>query len=145
MIWRWKAWGNVKLFGIYCFSQFLTVLSKFWKWIKMFFGRNFYKLYRNGANNIPLKSYEKCKTFSCWWFSLILSRFQVILKTARSCVLHLTRSWFFENVPPEELELLGMSTWTSLCFHVLFFSQLSIHSPKHSAKLRNWYTDGKLM
>ena len=31
MIWRWKAWGNAKLFGIYCFFQFLTVLIQFWK------------------------------------------------------------------------------------------------------------------
>ena len=54
---------------------------------KTYFRRNFYKLYRNGENNIPLKSYGKCETFSCWWFSLIPSRFQVISKTARSFVL----------------------------------------------------------
>ena len=121
MIWRWKAWTNAKLFGIYCFSQFLTVLSQFWKWLKTYFRRNFYKLYRNGANNIPLKSYGKCETFSCWWFSLIPSRFQVISKTARSFVLPLSRKRFFENAPREELELLGMSTWTSLCFSRVFF------------------------
>ena len=77
MIWRWKAWRSAKLFGMYCFSQFFTVLSQFRKWRKTYFWRNFYKIYWNGANNIPLKSYGKCETFSCWWFSLILSRFQV--------------------------------------------------------------------
>ena len=120
MIWRWKAWGNVKLFVIYCFSQFFTVLSQFWKWRKMYFRHNFYKLYRNGANNIPLKSYGKCETFSCWWFSLIPSRFQVITKMAKSFVLPLSRNRFFENAPREEPELLGMSTWTSLFFSRAF-------------------------
>ena len=135
MIWRWKSWGNAKLFGIYCFSQFLTVLSQFWKWLKTYFRRNFYKLYRNGANNIPLKSYGKCETFSCWWFSLIPSRFQVILKTARPFVLPLSRNRFFENAPREELELLGMSTWTSLCFSRAFFARSS------PSTHRNWASD----
>ena len=80
MIRRWKAWTNAKFFGIYFFSQFFTVLSQFRKWQKTYFRLNFYKLYRNWANNILLKSYGKCETFSCWWFSLILSRFQVISK-----------------------------------------------------------------
>ena len=79
MIWRWKAWTNAKRFCIYCFSQFLTVLSQFGKWLKTYFPRNFYKLYRNEANNIPLKSYGKCKTFPCWWFSQIPSCFHVEL------------------------------------------------------------------
>ena len=70
-------------FFVYIFlSQFFMVLSQFWKWLKTYFRRNFYKLYRNGANNISLQSYEKCETFSCWWFSLIPSCFQVISKTA---------------------------------------------------------------
>ena len=120
MIWRWKACGNAKLFAIYCFSQFLTVSSQFWKRLKTYFRRNFYILYRNGANNIPLKSYGKCETFSCWWFSLIPSHFQVISKMAGSCVLPLSRNRFFENAPREEPELLGACTWTSLCFHVIF-------------------------
>ena len=75
-----KPWTNAKNFGMYCFSQFFTVLSQFWKWRKTYFCRIFYKLYRNGANNIPLKSYGKCETFLCWQCSLIPSCFQVILK-----------------------------------------------------------------
>ena len=133
MIWRWKAWINAKLFGMYCFSQFFTVLSQFWKWLKTYFLHNFYKLYRNGANNIPLKSYRKCKTFSCWWFSLIPNRFQVISITAGSCVLSLSRNRFFENAPREEPELLGMSTWTSLCFSCASFFARSSPSTH-----RNW-------
>ena len=105
MIWRWKAWTNAKLFGMYCFSQLFTVLSQFQKWQKTYFHRNFYKLYRNWANNIPSKSYGKCETFSCWWFSLIPSRFQVIPKTAGSFVLPLPWNRFFENAPREESEL----------------------------------------
>ena len=137
MIWRWKAWRNAKLFGMYCFSQFFTVLSQFQKWRKTYFRRIFYKLYRNGANNIPLKSYGKCETFSCWWFSLIPSRFQVISKMAGSCVLPLSRNRFFENAPREEPELLSTCTWTSLCFHVLFLLVylypllLALHPLKH--------------
>jgi hypothetical protein len=101
----------------------------------MYIRRNFYKLWRNGANNIPLKSYGKCETFSCWWFSLIPSRFQVISKTARSFFLPLSRNRFFENAPREELELLGMSTWTSLCFSRAFFPRIcpSTH--------QNWASD----
>ena len=120
MIWRWKAWGNAKLSGIYCFYQFLTVLSQFWKWLKMYFRRHFYKICQNGANNIPLKSYGKCGTFSFWQISLTPSHSQVISNMARSFILPLSRNRFFENAPREEPELLGMSTWTSLCFHVLF-------------------------
>ena len=127
MIWRWKAWTNGKLFGMYCFSQFFMVLSQFRKWRKTYFHRNFYKLYRNGANNIPLKSYGKCETFSCWWFSLNPGRFQVISKIARSFILPLSRNRFFENAPREEPELLGMSTWTSLCFSRVFFL-VALHS-----------------
>ena len=135
MIWRWKAWGNAKLFGIYCFSQFLTVLSQFLKWLKMHFFHNFYKLCRIGANNIPLKSYGKCEKISCWLFSRIPIRFQVILKTTGSFVLPLSRNRFFENAPREEPELLGMSTWTSLYFSRAFFPYRSIHSPEHSPEL----------
>ena len=142
MIWHWKAWGNVKLFCIYFFSQFLTVLCQFWKWIKTYFRRNFYKLCRNGANNIPFKSYEKCETFSCWWFSLIPSRFQVILKTAGSCVLPLSRNRFFENAPREEPELLGACTWTSLCFSRDFFARRSPSTARNSPSIhRNWAGD----
>ena len=101
----------------------------------MYFHGNFYKLYRNGANNIPLKSYRKCGTFLCRWFSLIPSHFQVILKTARSCVLPLSRNRFFKNAPREETELLGMSTWTSLCFSCVFFA---CRSPSTH---RNWASD----
>ena len=142
MIWRWKAWTNAKLFGMYCFSQFFTVLSQFRKWRKTYFRRNFYKLYRNGANNIPLKSYGKCETFSCWWFSLIPSRFQVISKMARSFVLPLSRNRFFENAPREEPELLGMSTWTSLCFSRAFFARRSPSTARSSPSThRNWASD----
>ena len=136
MIWRWKAWGYAKRFGIYCFSQFLTVLSQFWKWLKTYFLRNFYKLYRNWANNIPLKSYEKCETILYWWFSLITSLFQVILKTTRSFILPLSRNRFFRNAPRGELELLGMSTWTSLCFSRPFFARSSPST--HRNTHRNW-------
>ena len=128
MIWLWKAWRKAKLFGIYCFSQFLTVLSQFSKWLKTYFCRNFYKLYRNGANNISMKSYRKCETFSCWWFSLIPSRFQVISKMARSFVLPLSRNRLFENAPREELNFCGSSAWTSLCFFTSFFLLVALHS-----------------
>ena len=136
MIWRWKASTSAKLFGMYCFTQFFTVLSQFQKWRKMYFRRNFYKLYRNEANDIPLKSYGKCETFSCWWFSLIPSRFQVILKMNRSCVLPLSGNRFSENAPREELELLGMSTWTSLSFSRAFFARSSPST--HRNTHRNW-------
>ena len=112
---------NAKLFCIYYFSQFPMVLSQFWKWIKRFFGRNFYKLYRNEANNIPLKSYGKCETFSCWWCSLIPSRFHVILKMARSFVPPISRNIFFEKAPREELNFCVSSAWTSLYFSHAFF------------------------
>ena len=139
MIWRWKAWTNAKLFGMYCFSQFSTVLSQFRKWRKTYSRRNLYKLYRNGTNNIPLKSYGKCETFSCWWFSLIPSHFQVNPKMARSFVLPLSRNRFFQNVPREEPELLGMSTWTSLCFSQAF---LALSSPStHRNTHQNWASD----
>ena len=111
------------------------ILSQFWKWLKTYFLRIFYQLYRNGENNIPLKSYRKCETFSCGWFSLIPSHFQVILKTSRSCVLPLSRNKFFENAPREELELLGMSTWTSLCFSRAFLARSS------PSTHRNWASD----
>ena len=39
---------------------------------------------------------------------------------ARSFVLPLSRNRFFEIAPREEPELLGMSTWTSLCFSRVF-------------------------
>ena len=139
MIWRWKGWTNAKRFVIYCFSQFFTVLSQFWKWRNTYFCRNFYKLYRNWANNIPLKSYGKCKTFSCWQFSLIPSRFQVISKTVGSFVLPLSRNRFLENAPREELELLGMFTWTSLCFSHAFFAHSSPST--HQNTNRNWPSD----
>ena len=104
--------------------SFMLVL----KMVKTYFCRNFYKLYRNGENNIPLKSYGKFETFSCWWFSVIPCRFQIISKMARSFVLPLSWNRFFENAPREEPELLGMSTWTSLCFSRAFFcSYISIH------------------
>ena len=142
MIWRWKPWENAKLFVIYCFSQFLTVLIQFWKWLKTYFRRNFYKLYRNGANNIPLKSYGKCETFSCWWFSLIPSRFQVISKTARSFVLPLSRNRFAKNASREVRELLGMKPWTSLCFSHAFFSRISLSTaPSSPSTHRNWASD----
>ena len=149
MIWCWKAWGNAKLFCIYCFPEFLIILSQFWKWRKTYFRRNFYKLYRNWENNIPLKSYGKCETFSCWRFSLIPSRFQVIPKTEGSFVLSLPRNRFFENAPHEEPQLLGACTWTSLCFSRDFFARRSSStarsSPSHSRELSGWYTNGKLL
>ena len=139
MIQRWKAWTNAKLFGMYCFSQFFTVLSQFRKWRKTYFHRNFYKLYRNGANNIPLKSYGKCETFSCWLFSLIPSHFQVILKTAGSFFLPLPWNRFAKNASREVPELLGACTWTSLCFSRTFFacSSPSTHRNTH----RYWASD----
>ena len=144
-----KAWGNAKLFCIYCFYQFLTVLSQIWKWLKTYLGRNFYKLYRKGENNIPLKSYGKCKTFSCRWFCLNPHRFQVISKMARSFVLPLSRNRFFENAPREEPELLGMSTWTSLCFSRAFFARRSPSTARNAPSIhRNWagdIPDGKLL
>ena len=142
MIWRWKAWTNAKLFGMYCFSQFFTVLSQFRKWRKMYFPRNFYELYQNWANNIPLKSYGKCETFSCWWFSLIPSRFQVISKTTGSFVLLLPRNRFFENAPREEPELLGACTWTLLCFSRDFFARSSPSTARSFPSTdRNWASD----
>ena len=142
MIWRWKAWTNAKLFGMYCFSQFFTVLSQFRKWRKKYFRRNFYKLYRNWANNIPSKSYGECETFSCWWFSLIPSRFYVISKMARSFVLPLSRNKFFENAPRAEPELLGVCTWTSLCFSRDFFARRSPSTARNSPSThRNWAND----
>ena len=142
MIWRWKASRNAKLFCIYCFSQFLTVLRQFIKWWKTYFSGNFYKLYRNGANNIPLKSYGKCETFPCWWFSLIPSCFELILKTAGSFVLPLPRNRFFENAPREEPELLDACTWTSLCFSRAFFARSSRSTARSSPSThRNWASD----
>ena len=142
MIWCWKAWTNAKLFGMYCFSQFFMVLSQFRKWKKMYFHHNFYELYRNWANNIPLKSYRKCETFSCWWFSPIPSRFHVILKMARSFVLPLLRNRFFENAPREEPELLGACTWTSLYFSRDFFARRSPSTARNSPSIhRNWAGD----
>ena len=131
---------------------FLPILYGFksvLKMEKMYFRRNFYELFRNWVNNIPLNSYRKCETFSCWWFSLISSRFQVIPKTAGSFVLPLPRNRFFENAPHEESELLGACTWTSLCFSRDFFARRSSStarsSPSHSRELSGWYTDGKLL
>ena len=115
------------------------VLSQFRKWPKTYFCHNFYKLYRNGANNIPLKSYGKCETFPCWWFSLSPSRFPVISKMARSFVLPLSRNRFFKNAPREELELLGVCTWTSLCFSRAFFARRSPSTARSSSSTdRNW-------
>ena len=128
MIWRWKAWTNAKLFGIYCFSKFITVLRWFWKWLKTYFRRNFYKLHRNGANNILLKSYEKCETFSCWWFSLNPSHFQVISETARSLVLPLSRNRFVENALREVLELLWQFCLNFTLFFTCFFLLVALHS-----------------
>ena len=108
----------------------------------MYFCRNFYKLYRNEANNIPLKSYGKCETFPCWWFSLIPSRFPVISKTARSFILPLSWNRFFENAPREEPELLGACTWTSLCFSREFFARRSQFTARNSPSThRNWESD----
>ena len=127
---------------MYCFSQFFTILSQFRKWRKTYFPRNFYELYRNWANNIPLKSYGKCETFSCWWFSLIPSRFQVIPTTAGSFVLPLPRNRFFKNAPREEPELLGACTWTSLCFSRDFFARRSPSTAHNSPSIhRNWAGD----
>ena len=127
---------------MYCFIQFFTVLSRFQKWRKTYFRRNFYKLDQNGANNIPLKSYGKCETFSCWWFSLITSRFQVISKSTGSCVLPISRNRFFENAPREEPELLGACTWTSLCFSRDCFARSSTSTARSSPSThRNWASD----
>ena len=134
MTWRWKSWGNAKLFGIYYFPQFIMILCQFWKWLKTYFRCI-------GTNNIPMKSYGKCETFSCWWFSLIPNRFQVILKTARSCVLPLSRNRFSKNAPREDLELLGMSNWTSLCFSRVF-ARISPSTARSSPSIhRNWAHD----
>ena len=117
-------------------------LCQFWKWLKTYFWRNFYKLYWNGENNVLLKSYRKCETFSCWWFSLNPDRFYVISKMARSFVLPLSRNRFFENAPHEEPELLGMSTWTSLCFSRAFFVRRYPSTTCSSPSTRrNWASD----
>ena len=121
MIWPWKAWTNAKRFGMYYFSQFFTVLSQFRKWWKTYFHRIFYKLYRNDANNIPLKSYGKCETLSYWQFSLISSRFQVISKMARSFILSLSRNRFTKNASCEVPELSVWNLELHSVFHVLFF------------------------
>ena len=142
MIWRWKAWTNAKLFGMYYFSQFFTVLSQFQKWRKTYFRRIFYKLYRNGANNIPLKSYGKCETFLCSQFFLIPSHFQVISKTAGSFILFLSRNRFAKNASREVPALLGMKPWTSLCFSRDFFPRISLSTaPSSTSTHRNWASD----
>ena len=112
------------------------------KMAKYVFPRNFYKLYRNGANNIPLKSYGKCKTFLCWSFSPIPSNFQVISKTTRSFVLPLSRKRFAKNASREVPELLGMKPWTSLCFSRAFFPRISLSTaPSSTSTHRNWASD----
>ena len=118
----------MRFFYMYCFSQFFTVLSQFQKWWKMYFCRNFYKLYRNGANNIPLKSYGKCETFSSWWFSLIPRCFQVISKTVRSFVLPLLQNRFFKNASCEVLELLWRFCLNFTLFFTCFFLLVALHS-----------------
>ena len=120
MMRRWKAWANAKRFRIYCFSQFRIVLSQIWKWLKTYVWHNFYILYRNRANNIPLKSYKKCETFSYWWFSLIPSRFEVISKTMRSFVLPLSRNRFFEMLRVKNLNFLACLLELHSVFHMLF-------------------------
>ena len=118
------------------------VLCQFWKWLKTYFCRNFYKLHQNGANNILLKSYKKCETFLCWWFSLSPDRFYVISKMVRSFVLPLSQNRFFENALREEPELLGACTWTSLSFSRDFFARRSPSTARNSPSThRNWASD----
>ena len=136
MIWRWKAWTNAKLFGMYYFSEFFTVFSRFWKWQKTYFRCIFYKLYWNGASNIPLKSYGKCKTFSCWRLSLIPSRFKVISDTARSFVLPLSRNKFFESAPRGEPEL----PW-HFCLNSTLFFDVTFFARNYQTTYRNWAND----
>ena len=124
---------------MYYFSQFFTILSQFQKWRKTYFCHILYKLYRNGANNIPLKSYGKCETFSCRLFSLIPNRFQVISKTARSFVLPLSRNRFVKNASREVPELLSMKPWTSLYFLRAFFARSSPST--HRNTHRSWAND----
>ena len=70
----------------------LNKCETFWNVLILPILYGLYGLYRNWADNIPLKSYEKCETFSCRWFSLIPSRFEVIPKTAGLFVLPLLRN-----------------------------------------------------
>ena len=95
---------------------------------KNIFWHNFYILYRNGANNIPLNSCGKCETFSCWWFSLNPSNFQVISQTARSLVLPLSRNRFVENALREVLELLWQFCLNFTLFFTCFFLLVALHS-----------------
>ena len=61
---------------------------------------------------------------------------------ARSFVLPLLRNGFFENAPREEPELLGMSTWTSLCFSRAFFARRSPSTARSSPSThQNWASD----
>ena len=94
----------------------------------MYFCRNFYKLHRNEANNILLKSYGKYKTFSCWWFSLNPSHFQVILETSRSLILPLSRNRFVENALREVLELRWQFCLNFTLFFTYFFLLVALHS-----------------
>jgi len=136
IIWHWKAWTNAKLFGIYCFSQFFTVLSQFWKWLKTYFRRNFYKLNRNEANNIPLKSYGKCATFSCRWFLWFLAIFKQFWKQRDHALCLLSQNRVFENAPRDELELhQHVYLNFTLFHHVLFFARSS------PSTHRNWASD----
>ena len=81
------------------------------------------------------------KKFVLMVFS-IPSRFQIISKTAGSCVLPLSRNRFFENAPREEPELLGACTWTSLCFSRDFFARRSPSTTRNSPSThRNWASD----
>ena len=109
-------------FLVYIVSPNSLLFKSIVKWLKTYFHRNFYKLHRNGANNILFKSYEKCETFSCWWFSLNPSHFQVISETARSLVLPLSRNRFFENAPHKEPELLHVYLNFTLFFTCFFCS-----------------------
>ena len=142
MIWHWKAWENVKPFCMYCFSQFFTVLSQFRKWRKTYFHRNFYELYRNWAINIPLKSYRKYETFSCWWFSLIPSRFQVILKTERSLVLPFLRNRLSKMHRVKNLNFSACAPELHSVFHVFFFARSSPSTARSSSPThQNWASD----
>ena len=86
------------------------------KMVKTYFPRTFYKLNRNRANNILLKSYEKCKTFHVdgfLWIPAILKKFQK-RRDHSFCLYREIDSSKMHRV--KYLNFCGSSVWTSLCF-----------------------------
>ena len=62
------AFESLKKCKTFLYILFIPIPYSFksnWKMAKTYFWNNLYILYLNGANNIPLKIYGKCETFSC--------------------------------------------------------------------------------